>query len=227
MKIKTIVLVGCTLLTTLPALVMADTKPASDKEKFSYAVGYQVAQSLKQQGANIDLKTFNQAVKDVMSGSKLKLSMQEMQAAVETFQKQQMAERAAKGEKAKKAGEKFLAENKKKKGVVTTASGLQYQIIKEGTGAKPTTSDTVVANYSGSLIDGTVFDSSYKRGQPATFSLGKVIPGWQEVLPLMSVGSKYKVFIPSELGYGARGAGGTIGPNETLVFEIELLDIKK
>ena len=162
-----------------------------------------------------------------MSGSKLKLSMQEMQAAVETFQKQQMAERAAKGEKAKKAGEKFLAENKKKKGVVTTASGLQYQIIKEGTGAKPTTSDTVVANYSGSLIDGTVFDSSYKRGQPATFSLGKVIPGWQEVLPLMSVGSKYKVFIPSELGYGARGAGGTIGPNETLVFEIELLDIKK
>jgi FKBP-type peptidyl-prolyl cis-trans isomerase FklB len=226
MNIKTILLVGCTLLTTAPALVMADAKPSSDKEKFSYAVGFQVAQSLKQQGANIDLKTFSQAINDVMSGAKLKLSMQEMQSAVENYQKQQMAERASKGEEAKKAGEKFLAENKKKKGVVTTDSGLQYEVIKKGNGKKPAPTDTVVANYRGTLIDGTVFDSSYKRGEPATFGVNKVIPGWQEVLQLMPVGSKYKVFIPSELAYGARGAGATIGPNETLIFEIELLKIK-
>ena len=227
MKIKSIVLAGCALLTTLPVLGMADTTPGTDHEKFSYAVGYQVAESLKRQGAKIDLKSFYQAITDVMTDAKLKLSMQDMQGAVEKFQKQQMAERGAKGEAAKKAGEKFLAENKKKKGVITTASGLQYQVIKKGKGKKPTATDTVVANYQGALIDGTVFDSSYKRGEPATFALNKVIPGWQEILPMMSVGSKYKVFIPSELGYGARGAGNTIGPNETLVFDIELVDIKK
>jgi len=227
MKIKSILFAACALLITLPATVMAGNKPSTDHEKFSYAVGYQVAQSLKQQGADIDIKAFSQAIKDVISGGKLQLSMEEMQSAVQNFQKKQAADRAAKGEAAKKAGEKYLAANKKKKGVVTTASGLQYKVIKKGKGKKPTIEDTVVANYRGTLIDGTEFDSSYKRGEPATFALNRVIKGWQEILPMMTVGSKYKVYIPSELAYGAHGAGATIGPNETLVFDIELVDIKK
>lgn len=231
MKIKLITLASCILLSTLVACnkpeKTAPAKISTDEDKFSYAIGYQVAQSLKQQKIKPNMKIFDQAVDDVLNDKKLQLSFKEMQTAMSNYRKQQMAERASKGEAAKKAGEKFLADNKTKKGVITTASGLQYQVIKEGTGVKPTINDTVVANYRGTLIDGTVFDSSYKRGQPATFPLRNVIKGWQEGLPLMSVGSKYKFFIPSSLGYGARGAGATIGPNEALIFEVELLDIKK
>ena len=156
----------------------------------------------------------------------MQVSMEEMQAAVMEMQKSQQAARQAKGEKAKKAGEDFLAANKKKKGVQTLKNGIQYKVIKKGKGAKPKASDSVVAHYKGTLIDGTEFDSSYKRGQPATFGVGQVIQGWQEVLPLMAAGSKWQVFIPSDLAYGPRGAGPNIGPNETLVFDIELLEVK-
>ena len=137
-----------------------------------------------------------------------------------------MAERGAQGEKAKQAGEKFLAENKTKPGVKTLDDGIQYKIIKEGTGKKPTAESSVVAHYRGTLIDGTEFDSSYKRGEPATFPLNGVIKGWQEVLPMMADGSEWQVYIPSELAYGSRGAGANIGPNETLIFDIELIDVK-
>lgn len=196
------------------------------KQKYSYAIGFQIGTGLKRDNADVDVEAIKQGIMDVLSGSKTKVSMEEMQAAVMEFQKAQQAAAEAKGEKAKAAGEKFLADNKKKKGVKTLDSGLQYKVIKEGKGPKPQASDSVVAHYKGTLIDGTEFDSSYSRGQPATFGVNQVIKGWQEILPMMSTGSKWQVYIPSDLAYGPRGAGGKIGPNETLVFEIELLEVK-
>jgi FKBP-type peptidyl-prolyl cis-trans isomerase FklB len=198
-----------------------------DKDKFSYAIGYQIGQSLKRDALNVDIKTLSKAIEDVLKDEKLKYSTDEMQAAMESYQKQQVAERKASAGKNKKAGEDFLAENKKKKGVKVTDSGLQYKVIKEGKGDKPKATDTVVVNYRGTLINGKEFDSSYSRGKPVTFAVNRVIKGWQEALQLMKVGAKWKVFIPSDLAYGERGAGGSIGPNETLVFDVELVEIKK
>jgi FKBP-type peptidyl-prolyl cis-trans isomerase FklB len=211
----------------LAAPAYSDDTVKTDAQKFSYAIGYQIGQNLKNQGlGDVDVKTLSQAITDVIKDQKLKLSMDEMQKAVQAKQEKLLAQRNAKGEKAKQAGEKFLAENKKKPGVVTLESGIQYKVITEGKGKKPTVKDTVVANYRGTLIDGTEFDSSYKRGEPATFPLNGVIKGWQDVLPLMAEGSKWQVYIPSDLAYGERGAGANIGPNETLVFDIELVKIK-
>lgn len=205
----------------------ADTTPSTDAQKFSYAIGFQMGQNLKQNGVNdIDVGALSQAISDVISGGKIKLSPQDMQAAMSKFQEKMMAERNAAGESAKKEGEAFLAKNKGKKGVTTTASGLQYEVMKEGNGAIPKANDTVEVHYHGTLISGKVFDSSVQRGTPVSFPVTGVIPGWQEVLQLMPVGSKWKVFIPSELAYGTRGAGADIGPNETLIFEVELLSIK-
>jgi FKBP-type peptidyl-prolyl cis-trans isomerase FklB len=205
----------------------ADTAIKTDEQKFSYAIGFQIGQNLKNQKlTNIDVNIMSQAISDVLKDQKLKVSMEDMQKAFQAMQQKIMAERGAEGEKAKAAGEKFLADNKTKPGVKTLDSGIQYKVITEGTGTKPTLKDSVVAHYRGTLIDGTEFDSSYKRGEPATFPLNGVIKGWQEVLPLMPVGSKWQVVIPSELAYGTRGAGASIGPNETLVFEIELMEIK-
>ncbi|MCC6207048.1 MAG: FKBP-type peptidyl-prolyl cis-trans isomerase [Gammaproteobacteria bacterium] len=209
-----------------PALAADGLSKGSDKQKFSYAVGFQIAQGLRQDGLDLDADAFAQAARDVFSNQPAKLSMEEMQAAVEKFQQQAASEQAAKAEKALKDGQAFLADNKTKKGVVTRPSGLQYQVIKDGAGKSPAATDTVEVNYRGTLLNGTEFDSSYKRGEPVTFPVNQVIQGWQEVLPLMKVGSHWKVFIPSGLAYGERGAGGNIGPNETLVFEIELLGIK-
>jgi FKBP-type peptidyl-prolyl cis-trans isomerase FklB len=143
------------------------------------------------------------------------------------FQKEVMAKQAEVAKKNKAEGEAFLAENKKKEGVKTTPSGLQYKVIKPGKGKKPKSSDTVTVNYRGTLIDGTEFDSSYKRGQPATFQVSGVIPGWTEALQLMEEGAKWQLFIPSNLAYGERGAGGVIGPNATLIFEVELISIQE
>ncbi|WP_455376532.1 FKBP-type peptidyl-prolyl cis-trans isomerase [Kaarinaea lacus] len=206
------------------AATAADLK--TTKEKYSYAIGFQIGNGLKKDNVDVDVEALKQGVKDVLSGAKTKVSMEEMQAAVLEMQKAQQAAREVEGEKAKKAGADFLAANKKKKGVKTLKSGIQYKVIKEGKGSKPTASDSVVAHYKGTLIDGTEFDSSYKRGQPATFGVGQVIKGWQEILPLMPSGSTWQVFIPSDLAYGPRGAGPNIGPNETLVFDIELLEVK-
>jgi FKBP-type peptidyl-prolyl cis-trans isomerase FklB len=211
----------------LTPAIAADA-PKTDEEKFGYAIGFQIGSNLKQQGlTNLDIKAMAQAIDDVLNDRDLKLSMDEMQAAFQAAQQKMMADRDAKGQAAKTAGEEFLAANKSKPGVTELKSGIQYKVLEKGTGEQPTTADTVVAHYRGTLIDGTEFDSSYKRGEPATFPLSNVIQGWQEVLPLMKVGSKWEVYIPSDLAYGAQGAGGQIGPNETLIFEIELKDIKQ
>ena len=213
-------------LTATPAFSADDLK--TDDQKFSYAIGFQIGQNLKSQGlSDVDVKALSQAVSDVLQGKDLKLTMEQMQEAVKAKQDKMMAARDAKGEQAKVAGEKFLAENKSKPGIKTLDNGIQYKVVTEGKGDKPTADSSVVAHYRGTLIDGTEFDSSYKRGEPATFPLNGVIKGWQEVLPLMPTGSKWQVFIPSELAYGTRGAGANIGPNETLIFDIELLEIKK
>ena len=204
------VAVSGAVLTCLPGYA-ADSGLKTDEQKFSYVVGVQIGNNLMRQGLNdIDLKAMNQAISDVLKGHELRLTQDEMKAAYE----------------AKAAEAKFLAENKTKPGVKTLDSGIQYKVLKEGNGKKPTLDDSVTVNYRGSLINGTEFDSSYKRGQPATFALASIIEGWKQVLPLMSVGSKWQVVIPSELAYGERGAGSKIGPNETLIFEIELVGIE-
>lgn len=198
----------------------------TDQEKFSYAVGVQIAASLRHDGPKFNVEVLTQAIKDVLGGNKLALSKKEMQQAFQVYQQKVMKVRTAKAEKNAQRGKAYLASNKKKAGVVTLPSGLQYQVIKAGTGKKPKLDDTVTVQYRGVLIDGKEFDSSYKRGQPATFPVNGVIKGWQEILPLMKTGAHWKVFVPAELAYGSRGAGSDIGPNETLVFDIELQAIK-
>jgi len=216
-----------TIAITAPIVVEAADTPKTEKEKFSYAIGFQVGRSLKRDNiTDVDVKSISQAIADVLNDAKLKISTEEMQAAITAQQKKMLAARNAKGEKAKKAGEEFLAKNKKAKGVKTLASGVQYKVIKAGKGKKLEKTDTFEAHYEGKLLDGTVFDSSYKRDKPASFSLDGVIKGWQEVLPMMKVGDKWQVWIPSELAYGSRGAGNAIGPGETLVFDIELISTK-
>ncbi len=219
---------------TIPTLVllfvlMIGTAQAADldtdKEKFSYAVGVQIALSLRHDGPHFDVDALTQAIEDVLAGAPLKLTPEEMKLAFNTFQQQRQEERRRLAEINARKGREFLAANGKKAGVVTLPSGLQYQVIKKGSGKKPGLEDTVVVNYRGTFINGQEFDSSYQRGEPATFTVGQVIQGWQEVLPLMPVGSHWKVFIPAELAYGERGAGNDIGPNETLIFDIELLAI--
>jgi FKBP-type peptidyl-prolyl cis-trans isomerase len=212
----------------------AATAPSSElstpKEKSSYALGMNIARGLLQQSIDVDTPSLLRGMKDTLSGSKPLLDDNEAQAALSQLQhqvqiKQQEAMQKA-AEENMTQGEAFLAANKVKQGVVALPSGLQYKIVAEGTGPKPTASDTVVCNYRGTLIDGTEFDSSYKRGQPASFAVNQVIRGWTEALQMMPVGSKWQLFIPPNLAYGPRGAGGVIGPNATLIFEVELLSIK-
>jgi FKBP-type peptidyl-prolyl cis-trans isomerase len=201
------------------------------KEKFSYALGMNLGMSLKKQSVEIDPVLVTQGLKAAMAGGKTLLTPEEAQTALMEVQndlrKKQQEKMQVTGEANKKEGEAFLTANKAKEGVVTLPSGLQYKILKEGTGPKPTATDSVVCNYRGTLINGTEFDSSYKRGQPATFPVVGVIKGWTEALQLMPVGSKWQLVIPSSLAYGERGAGGDIGPNATLVFEVELMSIQE
>ncbi len=198
----------------------------SDQEKFSYAVGVQVATSLSQAGPGLDIPSLTQAIKDVLGGADLQMTEDEMKHAFEVYQKQLSEEQNAKADKSLHKGEEYLAANKKKSGVIELPSGMQYKILKKGDGKKPTAEDSVEVHYRGTLINGEEFDSSYKRKETVTFPVNGVIQGWQEILPMMPVGSKWKVFIPAGLAYGAQGAGTSIGPNETLVFEIELVAIK-
>jgi FKBP-type peptidyl-prolyl cis-trans isomerase FklB len=199
----------------------------TDKQKFSYTAGYQIGQNLKRQNLDLDSKTFSQGVQDAITNAKPRLKPEEMQAAVQAQQKKDMDKQAAVAKKNLDAGQAFLEANKKKDGVVTLPSGLQYKVVTEGKGKQPKSTDTVVAHYRGTLINGTEFDSSYQRNEPATFPVGGVIKGWQEALPLMKEGSKWQVYIPSDLAYGPRGAGAGIGPNEVLIFDIELLSVKE
>jgi FKBP-type peptidyl-prolyl cis-trans isomerase len=200
------------------------------KDKVSYAIGLNIGNSLRAQAVDVDLEVLERGIEDAQGGKKPLLSEQEARDVMQSFQKEMQVKQQERskvaGEKNKTEGEAFLAANKSKPGVLTLPSGLQYSIITEGTGAKPKATDTVTTHYRGTLIDGTEFDSSYGRGQPASFRVNGVIKGWTEALHLMPVGSKWKLFIPSALAYGERGSGPTIGPNATLVFEVELIAIK-
>lgn len=202
----------------------------TEKEKVSYGIGVDVGKNFKKLGIDIDMDTLLNGLKDGYSGNKLMMDDKDLRETMNAYQsnliKKQAQSRIAAAEKNKKAGETFLSDNKNKEGVVTLPSGLQYKIVKAGDGKKPTSSDTVECNYRGTLINGTEFDSSYNRGQSATFKVNGVIPGWTEALQLMPVGSKWNLFVPSQLAYGERGAGRDIGPNETLIFEVELIAIK-
>jgi FKBP-type peptidyl-prolyl cis-trans isomerase FklB len=202
----------------------------SPKAKASYAIGLNIGKGMSKSSVDVDPDILMQGLKDGLSGGKALMTDEEIKAELNQLQAQvrQAAEEKARqlGEENKKEGESFLAANKEKEGVVTLPDGLEYKILTAGTGPKPTASDTVICNYRGTLINGTEFDSSYKRGQPATFPVGQVIRGWTEALQLMPVGSKWQIFIPGEMAYGPRGAGPDIGPNATLIFEVELLSIQ-
>ena len=199
-------------------------------DKLSYALGIGIGSQLAGMGAKgLDIDDFAQAVKDVISGTPLKVNNAEAQSLVQAFFKEQedkqRAAAAEAGKVAKAAGESFLADNAKKEGVVVLPSGLQYQVLKEGNGKKPSATDRVKCHYEGTLIDGTIFDSSYQRNEPATFGLNQVIAGWTEGVQLMSEGAKYRFFIPYNLAYGERGAGAQIPPFAALVFDVELLKV--
>ena len=199
-------------------------------DKVSYALGLGIGQQLAQMGATeLNVDDFAQSIKDVLSGSELKVSHREAQQIVQDyFAKKEAAMNAARAEQgkaAKEEGEKYLKENAKKEGVITTPSGLQYQVLKEGNGKKPTAKDSVKCHYEGFLFDGTVFDSSVQRGEPAVFGLQQVIAGWTEGLQLMQEGGKYRFFIPYRLAYGEGGAGAMIPPFATLIFDVELIEV--
>jgi FKBP-type peptidyl-prolyl cis-trans isomerase len=229
MLVKGIALVALVFLTT-PANAGETEVLKNQKEKISYGIGTDAGRNFKRLGIDLDVDVFVKGLKDSLSGEKPLLSEDELRATKEAYQADLMQKQAQATKRAveenKQKGEAFLAENKTKQDVVTLASGLQYKILKAGDGKTPAENDTVVCHYRGTLIDGTEFDSSYKRGQPATFPVKGVIKGWIEALQLMPVGSKWQLVIPPELAYGAHGAGRDIGPNATLIFEVELLAIK-
>lgn len=212
----------------------ASSSPSSSalstpKDKLSYALGMSMGKNLHRDDIDIDPNVLLKGMKDAMAGGPLLMTDQEAQAAIMELQnglrQKQEAKMQQEGEANKKEGDAFLAANKTKPGVVTLPSGLQYKILTAGTGPKPTATDSVVCNYRGTLVNGTEFDSSYKRGQPATFPVNGVIKGWTEALQLMPVGSKWQLVVPPDLAYGARGAGSEIGPDSTLIFEVELMSI--
>ena len=200
-------------------------------DRASYSIGLSMGRNFKKQQVPINAALLVQGLRDALSGAKPALTDEEMQAAFQSLEKEMAANQEARNkglaEKNKAEGAAFLATNKKKAGVKTTKSGLQYEVIKEGTGPTPKATDTVEAHYRGTLLDGTEFDSSYARNEPTPFAVNEVIPGWTEALQLMKVGSKYKLYVPSELAYKDQAMGPDIGPNSTLVFEVELLGIQK
>lgn len=205
---------------------------STDAQKLGYAIGYNIGHNLSQiPKDDVDVKTLEKGLEESLAGQTARLSdkdrEQVLAAEMRKVQQAKMEERKQLADQNQQASDKFLADNAKKPGVKTTASGLEYEVLTEGKGPHPTKDDKVTVNYKGTLIDGTVFDSSYDRGQPATFPLANVIPGWTEGLQLMSPGAKYKFYIPPKLAYGERGAGTKIGPNQALVFEVELLKIEK
>jgi FKBP-type peptidyl-prolyl cis-trans isomerase FklB len=204
----------------------------TQKDKASYAIGLNIGRSMKKDDVDVDPEIIARGMKDALTGAKPLLTDEETQTVLNTLQtdvrkhQQELYQQAVL--KNKEQGDAFLATNKSKTGVVTLPSGLQYKVIQNGDGPKPAANDTVVCNYRGTLIDGTEFDSSYKRGKPATFGVGQVIKGWTEALQLMPVGSKWELYIPPNLAYGERGTpnGGPIGPNSTLIFDVELVSIQ-
>ncbi len=211
------------LLSTATFAVGQAPKLETLKQKASYAIGLNFGRAIARDNVPVDTALIAAGIADALSGAKPKLTDEEVQATMQELQKQMQA----RAEAELKEGEAFLAANKVKPGVKTLASGLQYKVIKSGTGATPKATDTVKTHYKGTLVDGTEFDSSYKRGEPATFPVNRVIPGWTEALQLMKEGDKWQLFIPSELAYGANGRPPTIGPSQTLLFDIELIEVQK
>jgi FKBP-type peptidyl-prolyl cis-trans isomerase FklB len=203
----------------------------SQKEKVSYAIGMSIGKSLKEAEVEVDAPTLAKALNEALTGAKSMMTQEEADRTMMAMQQEMMDKQMKKmqetAEKNKKEGEAFLEENKKKEGVKVTGSGLQYKVVKEGQGKSPAETDTVTVHYVGTLIGGKEFDSSMKRGEPATFQVNQVIKGWAEALPLMKVGSEWELIIPSNLAYGERGAGSDIGPNSVLVFKVQLLDVKE
>lgn len=203
----------------------------SEEKKISYIIGNNIGQNIKQDNLDLDIDAFVRGLEDVLEEREPALSEEEMMTTMQAFQQKMMAEQqqemAAEAEENAAAALAFLTENSERDEVTTTESGLQYEVLEEGDGERPASDDTVTVHYTGSLIDGTVFDSSVERGQPANFAVDQVIPGWTEALQLMPAGSKWRLYIPSDLAYGDQGAGGgAIGPNETLIFEVELIEIE-
>jgi len=225
MKTKTIYLIlAVAISTTAMACNKADV--TTEKGKYSYAIGYNIGSSMKKDNVDLDMGSFTAAIEDALKGTDSKLSPQQTQEAMQNLMMALQKKRTEAAEDNKKKGEEFLAANKIREGVKTTSSGLQYKVIKEGSGAKPKTTDIVKVHYSGKLIDGKEFDSSYKRNEPVQFKLDGVIKGWTEGVQLMTVGSKYEFVIPAELGYGPAG-NQSIPGNSVLIFEVELLSIGK
>ena len=224
MKLKTLAILP--LLFSAPVLVSAADMD-TDKQKLSYIFGVQVGQGLKAEGVEIEMDAFTAGIKNMMEGNKPKIDQATAQKLVQDYQQEKQSAMAETAAKKQQEANDFLAKNAKEDGVVVTATGLQYKIIEAGEGKSPTSEDKVVAHYTGKLLDGTVFDSSHDRGEPATFPVSGVIKGWQEALQLMPVGSKWRLYIPSNLGYGARGAGNDIPGNATLIFDLELIQITR
>ena len=224
-----LVIILCIALAASPALAGEKRELKTQKDKVSYAIGLDMGNNLKKNELDVDADVLAAAIKDVLSNGKPLMTDQEAKETLMALQKdiqaKQLEKNKALGEKNKKEGDAFLAKNKKQEGVKTLSSGLQYKVITDGKGKSPKASDTVTVNYAGTLIDGTEFDSSYKRGQPATFPVGGVIKGWTEALQLMKEGSKWRLVIPADLAYGEQGRPG-IPPNSVLIFEVELVSIK-
>lgn len=229
MKYKALSLVSMAALLASQSLMAAPL--ATDEEKLSYAIGADFGSNFKKQGIQLNSTAFTQGLNDALAGTKLQMTKEERQATIQKFQQELMAKtlksKKDSANKNKQIGEAFLAKNAKKPGVVVLENGLQYKVLVKGKGTKPATEDTVTVDYTGRLINGKVFDSSEKTGKPASFKLNQVIPGWTQALQLMQEGATWEIYIPSKFAYGSRGIGGPIGPNETLIFKIHLISIKK
>ncbi|MCB1858062.1 MAG: FKBP-type peptidyl-prolyl cis-trans isomerase [Gammaproteobacteria bacterium] len=202
------------------------TELSTQDQRLSYVLGYQFAQQLKAEGVTVDIEAFSAAVDDVVAGKPLQMTLEEMRESLRAGQEAIAEKKAAEAQAALEQGQRFLEQNRSQEGVVTLPSGLQYIELTPGAGESPAADAKVTVHYRGTLINGKEFDSSYRRGEPTSFSLAGVIPGFRESITLMKPGAKWKVFIPAELGYGVNGAGSDIGPNETLIFDIELLSVE-
>ena len=234
-KLSVGLLLCCLLFFVAACAPEAPTAPAeptldTPKNRISYTIGLNIGKDFATQEMDVDPDILIVGIKDAMAGKAPRLSEEEMVAEIQTFQQKMQEQQLAKvqvlADKNKAEGDAFLAENAEQEGVVVLESGLQYKVVEPGDGVSPTADSVVTVHYRGTLVDGTEFDSSYGRGEPATFPVGGVIPGWSEALPLMKVGAKWQLFVPAELAYGERGAGQAIGPNSVLIFDVELIKIE-
>ena len=224
MKLKTLLILPV-LLASASLLNASELK--TDKDKLSYIFGVQVGQGLRAEGIELEMDAFTAGIQDMLAGNESQIGQATAEKLVSAYQEKKQLEIAEISAKKQNESATFLANNAKNDGFVVTATGLQYKILEEGKGKSPTSEDKVIAHYTGKLLDGTVFDSSHDRGEPATFPVSGVIKGWQEALPMMKVGGKWQIVVPANLAYGDRGVGNVIGPNETLIFDIELVSISK